>query len=386
MNSAIPGFVAWPILVFTAAVSGLRYALCNTRLWDKYLNHILALLLSFNLLREKSVEYCLASHHILAVTTTQVLSLLPGNFVFIEFLGFATLWSGSSPQATIRQHRYHRLVGIVLFPIMFLALDRIRPTVQGLWESHGWDTFLLVLLVFPIVPCLAAFQMLRLGLREWTRPNVERQERIIAAGLIAIATAILASCPVSLIYPTISEYWPLGVAGLISALAAVPVVRTLLARAGLDEISQSWRALQPLKAALAAAVPRTVFDLPTTHVRRKTTLELHQSVVQIRDGILGLRPYLREITRDEAERFFHRYAVPTDQRDAAVQALQIAEAIRGKENANETWRGPKPLRMGSTIRGYGSTSLEQEATALVRVCKWWPSALAATHLEYPPIG
>ena len=355
---------------------------------DRYLNHVLTLVLFCNLLRERSIEEFFATHHIIAATTAQSLSVVAGNLAFIEFLGFVMLWSGSPPQMTRRHHRYHRLLGIVLVPAFLAGAYRIRPA-EGVWEVHGWDV-VLTLLLFQIIPSPVVFQTLRLGLREFVRPNVARRELVVASCFIGVSLAILGSGLGGLwnmmvfhgqLPAASSGYFTFELSLVLFTHAAVPIVRALIARAGLDGTTRRWRDLQELQKALATAAPESVSVVTPSSPRRrqKTVLELHQSVIQIRDGMLALRPYSREIADEEAAGFLRRYAVPVGQRDAAVQAWGIAEAIRAREGGN------KPNSGGVTFGKSSTADLEQEVAELVRVSKWWPStqieptALAPTH-------
>src|SRR5262245_578261 len=149
MTSTVPGFLAWPLLVFMAAVVALRYAFCNTSLKETYLNHMLAFYLACNLFREQIINEFFAGHDIMGITITQQLSLVALNFALIEFLGFVTLWSGASPQAIRRRHRYYRLAAIILVPAFVIATSSIRLRGEGLDAHHayGWNLVLALLIV-----------------------------------------------------------------------------------------------------------------------------------------------------------------------------------------------------------------------------------------------
>jgi hypothetical protein len=79
-------------------------------------------------------------------------------------------------------------------------------------------------------------------------------------------------------------------------IAVVPLAMKLLGFLGLDPITRSWCKLQPLRQAMRTVVPECVFDFDDDEPgRRKSELQLHHTVVEIRDAILGLRPYFREV-------------------------------------------------------------------------------------------
>lgn len=68
----------------------------------------------------------------------------------------------------------------------------------------------------------------------------------------------------------------------------------LLGGFSLDLISRSWRKLQLLWQSMKITFPECVFDFDD-HQHLKTTLQLHCIVVEIRDTILQLRPFCREM-------------------------------------------------------------------------------------------
>lgn len=388
MISTVPVFIAWPLLVCMAIVLVLRYALCHASLVQTYVNHALAFCLGFNLLREAVVVNFLADHHILSATAAAALSGVAVNVAFVEFLGFTTLWSGASPQKARRRHWYRRLVAaILLVPVFFIAVSHARPGDALGYEIRGSTIYLVAGLLQMALPVYLVGRTLRLGLREWARRDVSRRDRMIAAYLVTAFLVIFIAClggAVSMFFfhgqfPTaLTGFIYLGLSMAFFVPSAIPVVGACLAYVGLDGTSRSWYALRELREDLAVAVRESVFDtVVASRRRRKTALELHRSVVQIRDGILFLRPYFREITDEEAARL-----LPSDakwrpgEREAAILALQIADAIRAKEAGNS------PATISAMIRSDSSpASLAEEAAELVRVSKWWPNARIAVQAE-----
>jgi hypothetical protein len=151
----------------------------------------------------------------------------------------------------------------------------------------------------------------------------------------------------------------------------------LIALLGLDPISRSWCKLQPLRRTMRTIVPESVFALDDDEPgRRKTELQLHQTVVEIRDAILGLRAYFRELPDCDRIRFLDEpNAVPARDHDAAIAALRLAHAARTKA-AGVT---PEPLDIDSALTvASRAATLQQEAAELMTLAKWWPAAYAAT--------
>jgi hypothetical protein len=121
--------------------------------------------------------------------------------------------------------------------------------------------------------------------------------------------------------------------------------------------------------------PASAFELRHPNTRRqKTPLDLHQTTVQIRDAILQLRGYFHDIAPSQADLFVQRYSIPTHQHDAALAALQLANAIHTKA------AGASPTPVDTTvILQSRSTNLEQETAELLRLARWWPHALQDAH-------
>lgn len=151
----------------------------------------------------------------------------------------------------------------------------------------------------------------------------------------------------------------------------MPFLLAAFARAGYDVTSRHWRRLQPLRDTMITAVPEAAFELRAPNPsRRKTSLDLHQTTVQIRDAILQLRPYFRDVPPAEAEDFTTH--VPARHRQGAIDALQLARAVQAKA-AGAT---PAPID-ASVVLSSRSTNLDEETAELLRLARWWPHAEAA---------
>ncbi|WP_052915541.1 DUF6545 domain-containing protein [Mycobacterium haemophilum] len=140
-------------------------------------------------------------------------------------------------------------------------------------------------------------------------------------------------------------------------IGAVPVAMKLLAFYGLDPVSRTWSKLQPLQ---------------------QTTLQLHHTVVEIRDAILQLRPYVRDLTSQELGQFLNANSVPAAQRDVATSALYLAHTARAK-TAGVT---PEPLDVALMVASR-ATTLDEESTELLKLAKWWPVAYAVAEQSAP---
>lgn len=149
-------------------------------------------------------------------------------------------------------------------------------------------------------------------------------------------------------------------------LESIPAVRATRARLGLDSTSRQWRRLEPLRAALIAAVPEGSFHLIALGSgRQKSSFDLHQSNIQIRDAMLLLRPY---VTSVDAAAFFDRYKVPATEQASARQALQFAHAAAART------AGQSPAADSEAAVSRSST-LTEETTELLQIARWWPAAV-----------
>jgi hypothetical protein len=379
-------------MMITLAV---RYTWFNQTPYDNYLSNTLAWMLVTQLLREHSVEQLLSKAALISVTLAQHLSMATMSFIAAEFMGFVALWSHLSPNATElsrettqetrRRQRYHRLAAL-FFAVAFLAVTtRSRINGQVLELAGGWDN-VLAWALFAAMPVTLSAQMTTMCVTEFRRHRATRRERLLSVGAAGIAAIVGVNCLVALFLAIFEElgwvhsvdyrlkthpvYFFLVAAGTMLA-AATPCVLALIARLGSDQTSRKWRRLQRLRSDMNAAVPGTKFELrgqPTG--RRKTVLQLHQTTVEIRDAILQLRPYFRDVDRDERGHFLQGHSVPKDQQEDAMFALQLAAAVRAKAAGGARSTEVDP----ATTARSRSTNLDEETSELLRVSRWWLQA------------
>lgn len=391
MTASVPTAIAWPLLAFMAAVAVLRYLFFNNSMRERYLNHTLAFMFASNLIREGVVQDALASAGILSVTASGQLSFVLMIFTAAEFMGFIAMWTRLSPDAVRRRQRRHRVAAVLLSAGFWLAATPARAAGQTLEAHGGWRSVLAwSLYVLPL--CILGAQLTTLCLRELKNAGPHGRERFVAMGGVAIGLSIGLSSIEAPILAALeqlgwlySQDYRLALHGFIffyesvltNILAAIPFILTLFARSGFDITSRRWRRLQPLRHAMLTAVPQAAFELRTTSTtRRKSPLELHQATVQIRDAILQLRPYYRDVPSTLAEQFLADHSVPDRQRNDAIDALQLALAAQAKYGAGE----PTPID-ASAVLSTRSTTLDEETAELLRLARWWPQAEATANLR-----
>lgn len=390
MTATVPGFLAWPLLAFMAAVVLLRYAFFNHSQWERYLNHTLAFMLASNLIREQAVQELLSTAGIMTITTAQQLSLVLMIFTAAEFMGFITLWDRLSPQAARRRQRYHRLAAILLTTAFLIAAAPARAAGETLEIYGGWSS-VLAWSLYVLLLVILGIQLVLLCVKELRHPKAKRQEIFIAVSGIMIGLSIGVTSIEAPVLAALEElgwlysrdyritlhgfiFFTESVGGMF--LAAMPFVLAAAARAGYDATTRRWRRLQPLRDSMITAVPETAFELrvPNTS-RRKTALDLHQTTVQIRDAILQLRPYFRDVPASVTERFTTDHSVPPKRRQDATNALQLAYAVRAKAEGVP----PAPIDSATVLRSR-STNLDEETEELLHLARWWPdAAIASAH-------
>lgn len=386
----MPGVIAWPFIAFMTLVLLGRYRWYNNNLYEKYFNNTLAFLLAAQILREHLVQNLLVRTSFMTMPGTWQLGTAVLGYSFTEFIGFSLLWSGMSETETRRKHRYYRLAAVLLIAAFLICGTRARLTHTPLEFLTGWDSV-------TTLTCLTTMLMVLATLLIWNsgrelRSAGSRRERLIAGSTLAMGLvgvwAVLQEAALQIFdqlgWTHTADYRQQShAAGLFFGIlapfviAAVPLAMKSLSSLGLDPVTRSWRKLQPLRQAMRTVVPECVFDLDVDEPgRRKSELQLHQSVVEIRDAILRLRPYYRAVPNPDLTSVLGGpNAIPARDRDAVIAALRLAHAARAKA-AGST---PAPLDVVSApIIASRAATLEQEAAELVAVARWWPAAYTAT--------
>lgn len=389
MTSTVAGIIAWPVIIFMSIVVTARFRWCNTNLYDTYFNNTLGLVLVAQVLREHQVENVLSRSDLMTPTAAQQLAFAAMVFASSEFIGFIIWRSGLSQEETRRRHRYYRLGAVILSAMFLAAATRARVAGQTLEVSGGWDGVLAWSLYMTMLFVVSA-QIISMSVSE-LRTFTHRRELLVALALLLLGASIATVCSEALILPLTDQLgWTTTVgfrlwfhgfefffeAFFLCLIGAIPLAVKLLSYLGLDHTSRTWHKLQPLRQSMLTVVPVSSFDIEhDDHRFRKTTLQLHQTVIEIRDAMLQLRPYFRETAPDDLVRFFEAYSVPNVERDGATHALRLAHAAKTKTAGTAPEPSDKALTMGSR-----STTLDEEAADLLKLANWWQAAYAATGL------
>lgn len=390
MTTALPAWFTGPVLLAIAAILAVRYRWFNGTRLESYLNNALAFLFLCNLLRENAIQQLLNRHGIVDVATARILSLAVAILAAAEFLGFVAVWA--RPEKYMHRHRnaLHRGAAWLLAAAFLAAAEPARRAGQTLEEYGGWSSVAAWALLVTNLVVLAA-QILRMSITELRKGTLKRRERVVALVGVGLGTAIGLTSLDAVVQAALDQ---LGVydatPGLIkihgtniffetvavAALAAMPLAVSAFGLIAMDGTSRAWRALQPLRTELQAVVPPTTFTLNNPS-RRKTTLDLHQTNVAIRDSILLLRPYFRELDPVRVAECQRRHSIRPAHRRYAEQAMQLADALAARAAGDP----PAEREAPSVIPLKRSGDLEDEATAMLRLTRWWDCATesAAEH-------
>ncbi|MCV7242344.1 hypothetical protein H7J83_06235 [Mycobacterium mantenii] len=390
MTSTIPGVVAWPVITIMVILLAARFRWCRANLYQTYLNSVMAWLLLAQILREHRVEAALSRSALMTVTTAQQLSCVAMMLACAEFIGFTMLWNRISPEETRRSHRWYRLAAVALSVAFLAAGTRARVAGQTFEASGGWDAVLALSLYLTIIVILVVRLLWMFG-SELLRATERGEMLLAAAGVLAVAVTG-AACSEALVLAVSDQLgWThtvkfrhrvhgsefLWMAVIVYLFGAVSLAVRLHSYLGLDRVSRAWKNLQPLRFSMMVVVPESRFTIEHADRRfQKTTLQLHQTVIEIRDGILQLRHYVRDAPPDALAQFLQAYAVPADERGSATDAFELAHAVRAKAEGVRPQTPDRALVVRSR-----STSLYEEAADLLALAKWWAPALAATDLN-----
>lgn len=387
--STVPGIIAWPLIVFMTLVLVGRYRWFNDNLYETYFNNTLAFLLAAQILREHLVQNMLVKASFMTLPGTWQLATAVLGYSFTEFIGFSLLWSGNSEAETRRKHRYYRLAAVFLMAGLLICGTSARRAEKPLELLQGWDSL-------TTLSCLTTMLMVLATGLTWNSLRELRTVRSRRERWIALSTLSMGLVGIWMVLQeaALQIFDQLGwthtaayrqqshAAGLFFGIlapfliAVVPLARKLLGALGLDPITRRWHQLQPLRQAMRTVVPECGFDLDDDQPgRRKSHLQLHHTVVEIRDAILRLRPYSCQIPNHELVRFLGQAnVVAGHDRNRAIAAFRLAHAAKAKAVGTTL----EPCAADSTaIVASRAATLEQEVAELAALARWWPAAHAA---------
>ena len=386
MTSTVPGVIEWLVIVLMAITLAARFVWCRTNAFDNYLINVMAWTLLTQLLRDRGVEAVLSRGALLTITAAQQLAFVAMIFTATEVFGFIMLWQQRTPADTAHHQRYYRLAAAVLSVLFLIAATRARVAGQTLEISGGWDgvaAWAVYLLMLEIV-AVRVTKMARLEMKK----SRGRREYILAIAGIGTGLFSLAACleafglavteQLGWTHTVQARLWFHGFdffteAVLIYLFGAVPLILKLLSHMGLDQVSRSLALLGPLRSGILAAAPESAFGPEAAAAGlRKTPLQLHQAVIEIRDGILRLRPYFAYLTDEQRRNVGRQHRVGAGDEDVATYAFQLAYAARAKRD-----NLPPLAPTAAALAHSGSATLDDDVAQLLKVAKYWAPAVTA---------
>ncbi|WP_084536017.1 MAB_1171c family putative transporter [Nocardia yamanashiensis] len=378
MTSAIPGLIAWPVMVAILLVIIGRLWLLNDSPVDRLINRaMIAGAGTGLLLREAWFEHWLARalpfDDDLTIQFARQLSF--GSIVLsITYIwGIVGMWGGDDPERTWHQQRFYTMAGIAATIVILIAGTPARSANELIDEYMGWPA-VVAWVAFYLPIGIAAVALGYVAIRELRQPDATARERALYIAIIVLAVVIgfdaVATPAVTALQVLADEpnsdpemqlkSWIFFLATVGSAAAvAIPLVSTALTITGWDRTSRYCRRLRPLWRDLTAAVPEIVLDLPRDeHGRVEPATRLHRMIVEIRDSLLHLKRYSTAPV----------FADP----DPATYAAHIAAAIEAKNSglpAASLTPAASPVQLGTR-------DLTGELEQLLSLAELWPRTRA----------
>ncbi len=283
------------------------------------------------------------------------------------------------------------LVGTLIAMLALFALAPVHREAPDFWQQYGYTPFMLgYRLLFLGYLGLTAATLVPSTWRYaavTTRPSLALSLRLIAIGAIfggayvvhealhAIALSVGIQNPFLDSQPVATILITLCVALMLtgSTLPAwshhlkLPVVLTRI-----GHYRVYWQ-LYPLWIDLCRAFPAIALFPPRPVVAdalalRDLDLRLYRRVVEIRDGMLALRPYVDPMVLDRARVVGRETGLPPEEIEALVEAACIASALRTRNSGRH---GGRPA---AHLPSPTSGDVESEARALERVAHYYGRA------------
>ncbi|MET8774611.1 DUF6545 domain-containing protein [Nocardia sp. NPDC004654] len=378
MSFTVPDGVAWAIVGALSLVLAGRFLLVRETVVDYLVNRLLLCSL-FGLLLYRWPE---------AGPFAGVVELLAIGCVVLSttyFLGIARVEGPHEEMGRVRR-RERRHCSIALASTAVILFAGWSADAKGLPLDFGigWQGWLLALAIGgPVAVIMALFAMR--GLRE-LRSSIA-VEKLVAFGLLAVnlfiwTNQLLSASELMFGRPELGPHLPriewiftvcVAADGL---LVTLPLAAALIDAAKLDSASRSCRRLHMLWRDLTEAVPEIVM---TPDVDNGSDGRLFRMIVEIRDAILHLGPYLPPLHdslgehRGELDRFAYR--------------LALAIAARKAGASPENRRSAEPLGLSARDFDADLRQLRELSRAWVRMrSARMPSIESARPTLSPPPG
>ncbi|KIA60364.1 hypothetical protein FG87_37475 [Nocardia vulneris] len=363
----IPGFVLWSAIGYVGLVAAARLLFARATTVDRLVNCLPLCSLAGLLL------YRFAPTPDISEVMTQLALgcvVLLGMYLY----GLGRLWeSDADSELTWRRQRIYCAVAAAATAVFLTAGPSAGAVGRLADQQLNWGG-VAVWAAFGVPQLGTALLMFRLCRRELssaqTRPSTKTLCLLILVALVPFgADLVLGAGEIALgwdvPYPHIARVEIIFVctAVLTSTLAGTRMIESLLAYAEWDRDGRICRRLRPLWRDVTAAVPEIVLD-PDPADGSDSTARLLRTMVEIRDALLHLSPYLPVV--DAAAQ-----GPPTD---CAMSdyALRLAVAVRSRQV------GFAPLNTGPVPQALlAAQDFDTELRQALALAQVWPAARAA---------
>jgi hypothetical protein len=267
--------------------------------------------------------------------------------------------------------------------LLFIAASLDEPTLS-FTSRYGREPLVALYLMLSLGYLAFALLDVAMGALQWASRSSGSLRRGLllvvggcatGGGYIAIKTLALTMLALGAPVPSQAEAtWGRTLAVLAGLLVTTGSGQPWLSKAGRAASSwwssyRAYRCLGPLWRDLADVRPiafHQVYSLPSRLRQGMTAIGMHEllyrRIIEIRDGRLGIRPFLDGAVEEDARR-----SSSDDDVEAVVEAALLTAGIRAAHLDN------RPTRLSSTL-GPVAADLKAEVAWLTRVARRYPTA------------
>lgn len=357
--SSIPGAVAWPLLGYVVLVVIGRSLFVTEAVVDKLVNRLFLWSIAGLLLYRSALTPEIDSlAHQLALGCNIMTAMCLHSI--------AQLWVADIDADTMRRRqRWCTAIAAALIALIVVAGTPARGEGRLVDLAFTPDS-LVVWIAYSVPLSISAALLIRGCVHEIRYADLGRNAKIVAYGLIAGNMFFFANLGLS-VGQLVTGWHGLGSHLMRMELAyfaciavdatfvAVPLVRVLLVRAGLDSDRRTCHRLHPLWRDVTSAVPEIVLT-PADSARDNSETRLLRMAVEIRDALLHLGRHIPDPPRLDSEWTLTTYAG------------QLAAAIDARKS------GSIPLTSGASVQLPPiSRDFDAELRQLLELAAVWPT-------------